>query len=257
MFDKQIHRDDFRLRLLVTDGCNKSCKNCLNDFQEKPKDEMHFLDPEIAKTIIQAYCSYRGDKAQVEISGGEPGIYPYLEEVVKYAKECGAFVKVNTNGTAFGQQIEEFVDCWHIGVTGIVIDMTEDIIRVGGQVQFVVTHDSIEWLNDIVQFYGRHNIPIKLFVDFLSQGKEKEEIENAIERVIALYPDFVIKTRFVGVQENRGHACFDCNEQCITLKALWVFTDGRVSTCPQGIVEPEIFTEDKIESTFMEHAVTV
>lgn len=39
VFDKRIHQDEFKLRLLLTNACNKNCVFCLNDFQDKPSDE--------------------------------------------------------------------------------------------------------------------------------------------------------------------------------------------------------------------------
>lgn len=251
IFDKQIHKDDFRLRILVTNGCNKQCKNCLNDFQSKPINKIDFLDPIIAKDIIKPYCLFMGSKSQVEISGGEPGIYPHLKEVVSYAKGFNSFVKVNTNGTALNRGIDEFVDCWHIGVTGIQSDLVENIIKVNGQIQLVVTYDKIEEVEYIVRYYSFYNIPIKLFVDFFSEGKEKEEIEKKIVTIINTYPNFNIKTRYTGVQENRGILCSGCNKKCITLKALWVFPSGKVSPCPQGIIKPQSFSN--IEDVFNGH----
>jgi len=61
IFDKQIHKDDFRLRLLVTDGCNKNCHHCLNDFQTRPTDRIKFLDPTVAKEIIKEYLVLDSD----------------------------------------------------------------------------------------------------------------------------------------------------------------------------------------------------
>lgn len=253
LFDKQIHKDDFRLRLLVTDSCNKDCYHCLNDFQPKPTNRPKFLDPTVAKQIIKAYCLSTGSKAQVEISGGEPGIYPYLREILSYAKEFDAFVKMNTNGMAFAWDIEEFVDCWHIGVTKVDPSLIKKIVEVKGQVQFVVTSKTLNRIRFIVEFYSDYRIPVKLFADFFAHGEEKKEIENTIAAVIGLYPKLNLTTRFTGVQENRGPWCDGCNKKCITLKALWVFPDGKVSPCPQGVIEPKTFHPGDIELTRLGH----
>lgn len=252
IFNKQIHKDDFRLRILVTDGCNKNCYHCLNDFQKKLPYATRILDPMVAQDIIRSYCLFMGSKAQVEISGGEPGTYPYLKDIVSFAKIFKAFVKVNTNGTAFQHSISKFVDCWHVGITHEEEELIPYIKKFKAQIQLVVTSKNIDRVDNIVKFYGRKFIPIKLFVDFFSEGEEKKQIEKKIVSIINKYPDFEIKSRYTGVQENRGILCQGCDKKCITLKALWVFPSGKVSPCPQGVIEPQDFYD--IEYLFEGHS---
>ena len=255
IFDKQIHKDDFRLRLLVTDGCNKICHHCLNDFQLKPGGRMNLLSPSKAKKIIKEYCLFTGPKAQVEFSGGEPGIYPYLKHLVEYAKTFDAFVKVNTNGMAFRWGIDGLVDCWHVGVTECSCYLAKKTELVGGSVQFVVTTKSINRIRSIVEFYGGYRIPIKLFVDFFANGEEKKEIESTIAAIINLYPNYGITTRYTGIQENRGILCYGCTRKCITLKALWVFPDGNVSPCPQGELSRRPFDGNSVKTAMEMHLI--
>lgn len=252
-FNKQIHKDDFRLRILVTDGCNKICYHCLNDFQPKPGERPKILSILTAKKIIEAYCLATGTRAQVEISGGEPGIYPYLKHVVEYAKTFNAFVKVNTNGLALRRGIEEFVDCWHIGVTEYNSYLSDDIKKVNGRAQIVVTDKGPKHLKEIVGLYGADCIPVKLFSDFFATGQTKRRIVNKICNTIDSYPEFDITTRYTGIQENRGAWCSGCNKTCITLKALWVFPDGKVSPCPQGVIPRKAFDPGDIELTRVGH----
>ena len=63
IINKLIHRDEIKLRILMTDCCNKNCSFCLNDFQIKPIDKPLFLDTNIAKDAIRTYvkifsCKY-------------------------------------------------------------------------------------------------------------------------------------------------------------------------------------------------------
>lgn len=255
VFNKQIHKDDFRLRLLVTDTCNKDCYHCLNDFQPKPGSQVKFLDPTVAKEIVRAYCLSTGSKAQVDISGGEPGIHPYLKHLVGWAKEYGAFVKMNTNGMALNWDIEEFVDCWHVGVTDFDQRLAEDIKRVGGRAQIVVTEHILGRIRHIVGQYGLCGIPVKLFVDFFAEGKMKRKIEREISTIIENYPGFDITTRYTGIQENRGVLCHGCTRKCITLKALWVFPDGKVSPCPRGEVSRRAFDSNSVKTARDMHSV--
>jgi len=249
MFYKQIHKDDFRLRLLVTNSCNKSCNHCLNDFQEKGTD---YLSPMIASRVIKDYCSFmekRKLKSQIEISGGEPGLYAFLDRIISYASNWNTSIKVNTNGLALKIGSKNLVDCWHIGVNSCEESLLYDIKKVRGQAQFVVTYDSLKSLSDIVRFYK--DVPLKLFVDFFEEGQRKQAIENAIKQVAYKYSN--IKTRYTGVQENRGLLCVGCKRKCITLKALWVFPNGTMSLCPQRCQEVYNMILPSMDFLYLQH----
>lgn len=248
IFDKNIHKDEFRLRLLVTDGCNKNCTFCLNDFMDKPTGTPELLDTYNAISCIKAYSYFmRTLKKEIPIitfSGGEPGIHPDLGIILDAAKTLKCVTKVVTNGTAlYIPNVYKVVDCWHISVTGIDYDLVEYLNRNRNelenvQIQFVVTDYNMYYTLYVVEFYVSRGFKIKLFVDFNSLPLYRSNIENRIKNAYKEYPNSVI-TRFTGVQENRGLACEECNKQCVTLKALWVFPDGGASTCPQGVVDKE------------------
>lgn len=249
MWDKTIHRDEFRLRILMTDGCNKNCSFCLNDFQAKPEDKPTFVDASIAKNAIIAYCELMeevGMQPVITFSGGEPGIHPNVYEIVEYAKRSGAFVKLVTNGTAlYLTPLKDFVDCWHVSVTKKNEGLMEFLETNPGynvQIQHVLVHDSkrriiLRGPYELVEFYGSRGLPIKLWVNFFDSEEEKKHSRGIIEGLAGLFPDYEIKSRFTGKQENRGEACKGCKLECVTLKALWVFPDGSASTCPQGVLE--------------------
>ncbi len=237
MIDKNIHRDEFRLRILLTNACNKDCSFCLNDFQpKKPLDYISMLDTMDCLRAYGSFMKYIKGKSIVTFSGGEPGIYPAKREVFASARHHCDVVKVVTNGAALIPNLCHYVDCWHVGVTDEdhrVIDFlqySKDIT-----VQIVVTdqgyHDDFVRL---INYYHREDIKVKLFTDFNSNDQEflAERVDN-----LARYFAEGVSTRFTGKQENRGKACRGCKKRCVTLKALWMFPDGSSSTCPQGVVD--------------------
>jgi len=251
VFDKSIHRDEFRLRILMTDGCNKNCSFCLNDFQPKPRGKPEFIDAAFAAQLISVYCHKMeliGKQPIVTFSGGEPGIHPKIHTIVRYAKRRGAVVKVVTNGTAlYLTPLKEFVDCWHVSVTKKdenLIEFLETNPGYNVQIQHVLIRGH-EFLGrkyfplrepyELIKFYGPKRLPIKLWVDFFDSKEDKKSTEGAIIGLVSLFPDYEIKSRFAGRQENRGIACRGCERDCVTLKALWAFPDNTVSVCPQGV----------------------
>lgn len=246
MIDKMIHADEFRLRVLLTNQCDKNCEFCLNDFQsKKPK---LFAFPFDLIDCIRAYGQFMKsikEKSIVTFSGGEPGLHPNLNMILTHAKYYCHTVKVVTNGLAFNEIYLPYIDKWHIGVT----NKNQDVIRIKEltdkiSVQIVVTDSmTIEQLVDLVQFYRDEGIYVKLFVDFFSQNKD--ELRNKIEYIEDNF--YGIDTRFTGNQINRGKACIGCERDCVTLKALWFFPDGSSSTCPQGMVPP--YNDDSWDET--------
>lgn len=233
--NKYIHRDEFRLRILLTNQCNKSCDFCLNDFQ--PKQPPMYANALNVIDCLKAYGSFMKDKAIVTFSGGEPGIHPDLEICLKYARRYCKTIKVVTNGTALNPAYVPYVDFWHVGITekeSAVIEFlkySKNII-----VQIVVTEQrSIGEIAELIEYYSQSDIGVKLFTDFNSE--KQDYLIDKIESLRNIFGKEKIQTRFTGKQINRGIACYGCTRKCITLKALWYFPDGTSSTCPQGIKE--------------------
>jgi molybdenum cofactor biosynthesis enzyme MoaA len=238
MEDKLIHKDEFRLRVLLTNQCNKNCSFCLNDFQEK--GEQFAAMPDVID-CMRAYGQFMRsikEPSIVTFSGGEPGLYPFLNMVVTYAIRYCDTVKVVTNGSALYQVVvpKDSIK-WHVGVTDKNQNVIEYFRNISQNlsVQIVVTDNmTLETLFDLIDFYHREGIVVKLFVDFFSENKEL--LKNHIVLAINKFENGIC-TRFTGNQINRGVACSGCERECVTLKALWYFPNGLSSTCPQGMVE--------------------
>ena len=76
----------------LTTRCNLSCAFCYNHLAERmdmPFDTVTWAIDEMAHNDIPA----------VRLTGGEPLLYPRLQEVISYAKEKGRHVIINTNAT--------------------------------------------------------------------------------------------------------------------------------------------------------------
>lgn len=246
MIDKMIHAAEFRLRILLTNKCNKNCAFCLNDFQAKGRT--YAFAPDVID-CIRAYGQFMKSIKQesiVTFSGGEPGIHPNLNIMLTNAAYYCNTVKLVTNGTALNEIYLPYVSKWHIGCTDknlAVADfrkLTDKIV-----VQIVVTDDMRRTdLEDIVKFYKDNGIiVVKLFQDIFSKNKLK--VRSDIQYIHDKFEG--ICTRFTGHQINRGEACAGCEKDCVTLKALWYFPNGTASTCPQGMLPP--YDDDSWDET--------
>jgi len=234
MIDKMIHQKEFRLRIMLTDACDRACDGCLNEFQ--PKGILHsgakFIDPYKAMDLIKKYvrfCKNMRLQSVISFTGGEPGLHTDFSKIIDYTKTFKYLrIQVNTNGYVDSLDWNsEGVDVrYHIG-----LGLNNHIVK-GQTVVYIIKEDCL--VSDVIKFltpFYLGGMSIKTFADF-----------NASDRFhTVVYPDmlkainkcFPVSGRFTGKQINRGDGCYNCEKKCITLKALWMFPDNRHSPCPQ------------------------
>ncbi len=236
--DKQIHRDELKLRILVTDKCNLACSFCLNDFQEKVHKDFHFIEDETVSKAITAYSEFFAGKypLQVYFSGGEPtlhrGIVPYLQ----FAKEKDCRTTLISNGyfqKKLENQLIDIVDCMHISAYSKDGRLRDRAVRMGADIQSVYSSNNTYVDMDFLDFYISAGLKVKIFPDFFD--KDYSKYQNLLNDAEKAFPEGSISGRYTGHQENRGTGCSDCNRKCITLKAAWVYPDGRTSPCVQHL----------------------
>lgn len=84
-----------RCEIVLTDRCNFNCIYC----RGLKKDLTGDIPLELAEKIIHECASH--NLFAIRFSGGEPTLYPYLEDLVKLAKKLGVErIAISTNGSA-------------------------------------------------------------------------------------------------------------------------------------------------------------
>ena len=263
--DKQIHAHDFKLRLLLTNTCNQSCINCLNDFQSRVYGDVkaQFLQPDVAMTFIREYIRFcAGNKipAQIYLSGGEPTLHPKFEDILDYALSHTGKEKIiiNTNGTFSNHLIPKLKhkSCEvHFGVYKMDSDLRDKIEAVNGKIQCIFSRTNPYLTQEFLEFYK--GFDRKIFCDFFGTDEVMKEYELFANQYVNCGD---IHFRHTGIQENRGDGCTGCSKKCITLKALWVFPDNGVSPCPQlqipkQFVGHKMSHKDLIENAYKFHKI--
>ena len=231
LINKQIHAKEFRLRVLLTNDCNKNCLNCLNDFQDVRSD---FINVDLVKEVLDDYntfCYFSGiNNPVVSFSGGEPGLHKSFPEIIKYAKQFSEYkIQVNTNGLVdqYDWDSDNIDIRYHIGR-----GLNNKIIAGQKAVYIIRETDTVKSLLSFLTPFYKGGMILKSFVDF---DASKEFITYQYPYILSqLQRSIRISGRFTGIQENRGEGCNDCLKKCITLKALWVFPNGYCSPCPQS-----------------------
>ena len=83
------------ITISLIDICNMKCVYC-PPMGENYHTPHQFFGPQKVKQVLETAVSLNMSK--VRFTGGEPMLYPYLEEVTTYAASLGLTVHINTNG---------------------------------------------------------------------------------------------------------------------------------------------------------------
>ena len=107
--DKKVSPCVFRKRnskrklafIEITNNCNMKCKHCMN-WSVKNANEGYSKE-EIIKLLDELN---ELDTEEIYISGGEPLLYPYIDDAILYANSLGIKVTIATNGLEIKKHLE-------------------------------------------------------------------------------------------------------------------------------------------------------
>lgn len=93
-----------KLNYKITGRCNNNCAFCSDTFQYQNDSSL-----EDTKKMLDRVSDFFDE---IEITGGEPLLYPNIKEVLRYIKEKGIKTTLSTNGIDLTRQEEvlEYVD---------------------------------------------------------------------------------------------------------------------------------------------------
>ena len=97
-FCKSLLRGICYFSVITTFDCNLQCKNCMNCSPLFGKKNLNFPEIDFEKTCKSLkYIKNLGFR-MVNISGGEPLLYPKIFDLIRYCNNLGLCTTVNTNG---------------------------------------------------------------------------------------------------------------------------------------------------------------
>lgn len=112
---KNIHVINYH----ITGLCNYRCQYCFSDFQDKEPSKETAL--KVVEEISKFFIKSGVEHGRINLAGGEPLLYPYLNEVINHANSLGLKVSIITNGSLL---TEELISNWQgkVEMIGISID---------------------------------------------------------------------------------------------------------------------------------------
>lgn len=126
------------LDLQITGKCNLNCKFCCG--APKNIENANFDD---VKKVIDKLASL--NVYRIVVTGGEPLIYPYFDQLIKYIKDKNIEIYLSTNAYFLDQHIDvitENVSCVGLPLDGSYPELCEDMSRKSDQIK--VTTSAIE-----------------------------------------------------------------------------------------------------------------
>ena len=96
--------------LQLLEHCNLRCRMCYEWGENGPyreKKSLSRLDIEVVKRVID---DCKPARPYYELYGGEPLLYPHIEEVLRAIKSAGSKVHFSTNGTVLAKHAELLVE---------------------------------------------------------------------------------------------------------------------------------------------------
>lgn len=155
------------LQVQLTNKCNLHCVHC---YAKSTIDQNQVFPPEVFFRMIDEFAMMGGTK--LFLTGGEPLLYPNLEDIIVHAKRRHLFIYLSTNGFAVTREKAERLVTLGIGAVNFSVDGsnadTHDMFR-GKQGSFSRTLTAID---DFIL----HGIPCAtqttLHLGNLNQGAE-------------------------------------------------------------------------------------
>lgn len=183
----------------LTRNCNLDCIFCS---QNGTRNEQ--LDIVIVKKILLESSEYGIN--EIIYSGGEPLMYPYIKEIIKYGKERGLKQTIVSNGIGIkelGKELIEQLECIGISIHGDQY-MHDKIVRKDGAYQKVI--EALEFLNGIE---NRPHITLNftIFGQNISCYDSVEEIAKRYDCDL-----YIARINSIGRAKEYNRINFDINE---------------------------------------------
>jgi len=159
--------------ILFTGGCNFRCFYCHNPGFVLP-DRVKFLPKDY---VLKFLNKRKGLVESIIICGGEPTIHPNLIEWIKYIKELGYRVKLDTNATntsMFRKIIDEKL------VDFIAVDFKATVNNYN---KVIVTNFDSNIVYNNLEYMAKSGIDYEIRTTIHSDIHDKEEILTMIEEM--------------------------------------------------------------------------
>jgi organic radical activating enzyme len=223
------------IHLSPTNVCNLKCTFCC--FANRTRGEI--LDLDRLKKCVKDFRSL-GTSALEFTGGGEPTLYPYINEAIDYSYDLGYSLGICTNGSSLRKVRDWNKFKWvRLGIYSIDNDYAIDLeyirsFNVEISAAYVWNKPDIGKFHKMLDFVNEQKIPTRIAANAIKDPVEVESDMDILRQQcngrlgnFAFISDFNFKT------VRRNDKCY------MYLIKPFVFTDGNVYACPSSELSTE------------------
>lgn len=128
--------------------CNNNCVHCVVSDQRENSLRLHNKDNRTTKEVFDEILNAKNlGCTSITLTGGEPTIRPDFVEIAKFAKECGLYVLLQSNGRKFCDvnfvnDVKDYVDLYMIALHSSKSEIHDKITQVEGS--FLETFEGLK-----------------------------------------------------------------------------------------------------------------
>lgn len=160
------------VNIALTERCNLHCPFCFHDYEGEADLDFALLKDYLKQLAkMGTYC--------VQYSGGDPLLYPYLEEAIECSHEHGLYTRLSTSGSAltftYAKRLKKVgLDCCHLSLNGSTQEIhnrtrdgfseTMEALRIVSEVEipctinWVANHENIPDLIRVIEIAQSMNV---------------------------------------------------------------------------------------------------
>lgn len=225
------------LHTAPTHKCQLSCAHCCFANREDKGLDLSF------DSWLTAITQFRqlGTKALEFTGGGDPLLWPYINQAIDVAAEQGYHIGLITNGLAVNRVRNwRLLDWVRVSLNTLEYRDDLDIRPLIGATNitfcYIYHAGSKEHLGKVVEFANRHKRPCRITVDCISEGSAIDGMVEEAKRALKEFRgnDYVFLSDFN--IDTTSKPLWDCRLHMIK---PFLYTDGYVYSCPSAELATE------------------
>lgn len=232
-----------KVNLHLSEACNYRCKHCFAHFESKRLLNLKEWESIIDNILQDSNIDY------INFAGGEPLLYPYLDELIKYTSskvKCS----VITNGSLLSENWiknnVKFLSCVGLSIDSFEENTLKDIGRVSANGKTLKFSDIEEICKAVKKYNSNCEIKINTVV---SKMNCEEILFTKLEKLpISRWKIFKIR--------EFDNEDFTNNNFCISDKEYWKFVRQNIGIIDDNMVmvrmgDLDVVLEDSMESSYI------
>lgn len=255
------------LKISLTDKCNLRCVYCKEEDDSIEEEYIsNLLSLDDYKFIIKSFKELGINK--IEFVGGEPLLYPYLKELIHFAKqECNIEdISITTNGQHFSEKALELrnsgLNRVNISIDSLkeykysavtrggnlteVINALNTCIRLKLSVEInctLIDEFNTDEIYDFIRLIKYNNVDVK-FVELKPYGKSKklynlsyvnaQKLIESLEYINILNCEEELNTKYYNIEDSQGRIGITQNKNncyCENCNNIMINHNGCMKSC--------------------------